>query len=124
MVNREDQLIEEIRGYALLTVGQGMHVSVSGDHLRAVVARVDSLQQQVAHPPQPRGRRSPTPPEPAWQADLSPVLRIVAEILEGDSYADLCGVNLIDALHAWSARNATKLTPATAAAVERALAGD
>lgn len=119
-----DRLIGEFRGYANLTSGNGLGITIPGTHLRAVVDRLDDLEKQAATTRTP----APVAPAPAapdlWQANLGAVVRIVAEILENDDYADLCGINLPDALQAWADRNETTLTPATVTAVNRALSGE
>lgn len=114
----EDQLIAEVRGLAPLVAGHGMHVQVRGDQLRALLARID-------RPPPVNGNGHPEPavPEPVWQVPLSNIVRIVAEVIEDPAYSDLCGTNLVDALHAWAARNDTRLDPAALTAVDRALSG-
>jgi hypothetical protein len=111
----DDQLVDQLRGYLTLVTGHGMHVTVRGDQLRAILRRVDT--------PAPTNGTSLTAVDP-WQEPLSGVLRIVAEIIEDHSYGDLCGTNLVDALHAWAARNSTRLDPAALTAVSRALSGE
>lgn len=119
-IPEDDRLINELRGYADLTVGHGMGIQVQGVHLRAILARLDDLQRRLdATAPVEHAA-----PALAWQTALAAVLPIVDEILQNDDYADLCGVNLIDALQAWSARNQVPLDPDTIVAVERALAGE
>jgi hypothetical protein len=109
----DDQLVDQLRGYLTLVTGHGMHVTVRGDQLRAILRRVDTPASNGA---------TPAVVDP-WQEPLSGVLRIVAEIIEDHAYRDLCGVNLVDALHAWAARNSTRLDPDALTAVNRALSG-
>src|ERR1041385_3871144 len=113
-VSPDDALIQELRGYAQLTGGQGMHISVSGAHLRAVLARIDALEPLAAsNAPRTNGHRPPPP----WQEALVPPVQVLAEILESDDYADLCGVNALDALAAWATRNPGSLNPSAMTAV-------
>lgn len=119
----DDQLIGEVRRLLPLVTGHGMHVSVRGDQLRAILARIDS-----PTPAAPNGSSHPEPEpepvEPAWQEPLSAIVRVVAEIIEDPAYTDLCGTNLVDALHAWAARNGTTIKPAALTSVDRALSGE
>lgn len=118
--NHEDRLIEETRRSAAQASGRGMHVTVSGEHLRATLGRLDHLSRTVAAIPPPE---DPPEPTPAWQEPLAGVLPILDDILQGDAYVDLVGCNLIDALMGWAARNDTTIDPAALTAVSRALAG-
>lgn len=115
----DDQLIDEVRGYATLVSGHGMHVTVRGDQIRAVLGRIDTLTETATN-----GNGHQATPEPAWQEPLSAIIRIVAEIVEDPAYTDLCGTNLVDALHAWAARNQTTVDATALAAVDRALSGE
>lgn len=123
-VSTEDRLIGEFRGYAALTTGNGMGISIPGTHLQAVIDRLDTLEAARTVAPTRTPRPVAPPPPDMWQAPLSAVLRIVAEILEHDDYADLCGVNLPDALQAWADRNNTTINKLTLTAVNRALSGE
>jgi hypothetical protein len=120
----EDQLIDEVRGLAPLVAGHGMHVQVRGDQLRALLSRIDQLTPVPATNGSGNGADASVPPPPAWQIPLSGVVRVVAEIVEDPGYRDLCGTNLVDALHAWAARNETTLGAAALSAVGRALSGE
>lgn len=110
----DDQLVDQLRGYLGLVTGHGMHVTVRGDQLRAILRRVDTAPEPAA----------PIATDPAWQTPLAGVLRIVAEIIEDHSYSDLCGTNLVDAIHAWASRNDTTIDPVALSAVDRALSGE
>lgn len=117
----EDTLIREVRGYADAASGRGMHVTVSGEHLAAVLQRLDHLEVEA------RARAAATPPaappEPVWQEPLAQVIPVLDDIAQSKEYKDLRGVNLLDALTAWAARNGTTLDPDAISAVSRALAG-
>jgi hypothetical protein len=115
----DDQLIDEFRGYATHVAGRGMHIPVSGDHIRAAIARIDTLTETV----RATGHTEPAATEPAWQEPLASVVRILAQIIEDPAYNHLCGTNLVDALHAWTAHNHARLDDRTLTAVHRALSG-
>lgn len=118
----EETLIREVRGYADAAAGRGMHVTVSGEHLAAVLERLDRLEVEA------RARAASTPPpvlapEPAWQEPLAQVIPILDDIAQAKEYRDLRNVNVVDALVAWAARNDTTIDPQVLDAVSRALAG-
>lgn len=113
----EDKLVADVRGYAMAASGRGMHVTVSGEHLAAVLERMDRL--AATPPPAPAVKAA----EPAWQEPLALVLPILDDILQSGAYRDLRDTNVVDALTAWATRNGTTIDADTLAAVTRALAG-
>ena len=105
----DDQLIDQVRE-------PGMASTITGEQVRAVLRRIDN--------PPARPTPAAAPVAPPWQAPLSKVMPIIADILEGDEYRDLRdGSNLVDVLQSWAARNSTALDVDVLNAVDRALSG-
>lgn len=116
----DDRLLAEFRRLKHSTRGRGMSTVISGEHLAAVDRRISQLEAELEHRPPANGHR---PVERPWQAMLGPVVQILDSILQDPECVDLRGVNTVDALSAWAARNDYVLSEDVVSAVNRALSG-